>query len=87
MHAATSLIKASPVPQDVTLKAGETIAGLKVIATPGHTEGSIMLLDEEKKVLFAGDTLRLDDNKVMTGPKQFVWDENKEKESIRKVAD
>jgi glyoxylase-like metal-dependent hydrolase (beta-lactamase superfamily II) len=87
MRAATSLIKSSPVPVDVTLKDGDVIAGLKVIATPGHTEGSIMLLDEDRKVLFAGDTLRLDGEKVVTGPKQFVWNENKEKESIRKVAD
>ncbi|MCW4029110.1 MAG: MBL fold metallo-hydrolase [Candidatus Bathyarchaeota archaeon] len=87
MRAATSLIKASPVHPDITLKDNHVIAGLKVIATPGHTEGSIMLLDEERKVLVAGDTLRLDGEKVVTGPKQFVWDENKERESIRKVAD
>lgn len=30
---------------------------LKIIHTPGHTEGSICLYDEEKKVIFTGDTV------------------------------
>ncbi|MDO5558628.1 MAG: MBL fold metallo-hydrolase [Oscillospiraceae bacterium] len=30
---------------------------LRVIFTPGHTAGSVCLLDEENKILFAGDTV------------------------------
>jgi len=30
---------------------------LKVIHTPGHTSGSMCLLEEEKKYLFSGDTV------------------------------
>lgn len=30
---------------------------LKVLETPGHTAGSVCLLDEENKILFAGDTV------------------------------
>lgn len=30
---------------------------LKVLFMPGHTKGSICLLDEENKILFAGDTI------------------------------
>ncbi len=30
---------------------------LKVIFTPGHTEGSVCFLNEEEKILFSGDTL------------------------------
>ncbi|MBW6462112.1 MAG: MBL fold metallo-hydrolase [DPANN group archaeon] len=32
---------------------------LKVIHTPGHTEGSICLYEKEKKILFTGDTIFL----------------------------
>ena len=46
---------------DVRLKDSDTIkAGgvkLKVLHTPGHTEGSICLLDARNKILFTGDTL------------------------------
>ncbi len=33
------------------------IEGMKVLHTPGHTIGSICLLDEKRKILFSGDTL------------------------------
>ncbi|MGN0906917.1 MAG: MBL fold metallo-hydrolase [Bullifex sp.] len=51
----TSLL---PVPAaDILLKDGDTIAGFTVMATPGHTKGSICLRSEEEKVNFTGDTL------------------------------
>jgi hydroxyacylglutathione hydrolase len=31
---------------------------LKIIATPGHTAGSICLLDEDEKMLFSGDSVQ-----------------------------
>jgi len=39
------------------LKDGEVIKGLIIIHTPGHTKGSICLLDDKNKVLFSGDTI------------------------------
>ena len=33
------------------------IGSLKVIKVPGHTRGSVAFLDEERKLLFSGDTL------------------------------
>ena len=35
----------------------ETLDGFDIIASPGHTSGSICLYYREKKVLFSGDTL------------------------------
>jgi glyoxylase-like metal-dependent hydrolase (beta-lactamase superfamily II) len=69
---AASIIKPSPVDVDVVLKEGDTIGNLKVISTPGHTAGSIMLLDKQKGVIFAGDTLRNEDGKVSGGPEHFT---------------
>lgn len=83
---AASIIKPSPVDVDVLLKEGDTIGNFTVLSTPGHTAGSIMLLDKQKGVLFAGDTLRNDGGKVSGGPGHFTWDDAKEKESIQKVA-
>lgn len=46
---------------DVNLIDGETISigdsVLKVFATPGHTQGGIVLYDEKDKLLFSGDTI------------------------------
>jgi len=52
--------KFEPVKVDVKLSEGDTIQvegfSLRVLHTPGHTKGSICLYDQEKKILFSGDT-------------------------------
>ncbi|MHC1624780.1 MAG: MBL fold metallo-hydrolase [Methermicoccaceae archaeon] len=49
---------------DVLLKDGDNIlvgeVELKVLLTPGHTEGSICLFEEENGVLFSGDVVFAD---------------------------
>jgi len=35
----------------------DNISGLKVLKVPGHTRGSVAFLDEERRLLFSGDTL------------------------------
>lgn len=51
----------TPTRVDQGLEEGEIIKlgqyRLKVLHTPGHTPGSICLLEEEEKTLFSGDTL------------------------------
>ena len=86
VRAASSFIKVAPVEVDITLKDGDRIGNLTVIDAAGHTPGSIFLYDPQRKVVFAGDTLRLDGDKVVAGPKQYVWDEGKEQQSIAKLA-
>ena len=85
-RAVSSFVKPAPVQVDVILKEGDKIAGLTVIHTPGHTPGSIMLLDEERRVLFAGDTLRYDGKKVSGAPENFSVDPNQARESIAKAS-
>lgn len=47
---------------DILLRDGDTVdlggIALKVIHTPGHTQGSICLYHEERKILFSGDALQ-----------------------------
>lgn len=46
------------VPQaDILLKDGQEIFGFRVLHTPGHTAGSVCLLDEKEHILFSGDTM------------------------------
>jgi len=85
-RAVSSFIKPTPVEVDVVLKDGDRIGNLTVISVPGHSPGSIALFDEQRKILFAGDTLRFDGGKVTGAPKQFTWDTAKEKKSIEKMS-
>src|SRR5208283_6167719 len=85
-RAVSSFVKPAPVQVDVILKEGDKISGLTVIHAPGHTLGSIMLLDEKRKVLFAGDTLRYDGKKISGAPEQFSIDLNQARESIAKIS-
>lgn len=53
--------KGKNVSIDVELRDGDIVeigkSRLKVITTPGHTEGGISLYDEADKILFTGDTI------------------------------
>lgn len=55
-------LRCNPVPEiDVDLSDSKSISfgntTLRIIKTPGHTPGHVSLYNEEKKVLFTGDTL------------------------------
>jgi glyoxylase-like metal-dependent hydrolase (beta-lactamase superfamily II) len=54
--AITGLMRTNPVDPDILLVDGDTIAGLHVHETPGHTVGSIAL-ERDDGVVFSGDTL------------------------------
>ena len=81
-----SRLRPSVFPPDILLKEGDRIEGLTCIHLPGHTPGSIGLLDEESKTLFAGDLLRWDGTALSEGPRAFSMDVAASWKSIRKIA-
>ncbi|PAD74690.1 MBL fold metallo-hydrolase, partial [Paenibacillus campinasensis] len=44
-----------PLPEEGYFELGDRL--VRIIETPGHTPGSISLLDEKNDILFAGDTI------------------------------
>ncbi len=72
-------------PVDVLLDEGSVQDGLRMIFTPGHTTGSMSLLDESRSLLIAGDAinneggLRPMDDAYNVDPKQH-------RASIKKLA-
>lgn len=84
--ALSSIVKPAPVEPDLLLKDGDKVGRFIVIHTPGHSEGSISLLDSERKVMFAGDAIRFMDGKLTGPPEQFTLDMDKAKNSIRKIS-
>ena len=86
IKALSAVVKPNPVDVEIRLKDGDKIGRLLVIHTPGHSEGSIALLDAEQKVLFAGDTIRFIDGKIQGAPEGFTLDPVKAKESIGRIA-
>jgi glyoxylase-like metal-dependent hydrolase (beta-lactamase superfamily II) len=72
---------------DITLKEGDIVAGLKVIHTPGHTPGSIALINPKRELIFVGDTLRYSEGKISGPPKRFTPDADQAKLSIKKLSE
>jgi len=72
-------------PVDVVLEDGQVHDGLRVIYTPGHTRGSMSLLDETRSLLFVGDGAN---NEGRLGPMddRYNVDPKQHRESIRKLA-
>ncbi len=54
----STFMKIEKVAADVMLTDGEKVGPLTVIATPGHTEGSVCFFCEGARTLLAGDALR-----------------------------
>ncbi|MDD5748694.1 MAG: MBL fold metallo-hydrolase [Actinomycetota bacterium] len=61
----------------------DVIEGLKVIHIPGHTEGSIALYSESRKILFSGDTLRCEKGILEGPPPKFNTNIEQAYKSIR----
>jgi len=73
------------VKADVLLKDSDTIDGLTVVHTPGHTDGSICLY-LPGQAIFVGDALLTDSERMLTLPRRSMSvDMNQGKESIKKL--
>ncbi len=76
-----------PCPVDTELADGDTIDfgdGAHVIATPGHTDGSIAIWLPAHRVLFTGDTIANGSSGLMLGP--FNTDRARARESVVRLA-
>jgi glyoxylase-like metal-dependent hydrolase (beta-lactamase superfamily II) len=80
-------IPSIPSPRTLTpVGDGDSIFGLDIIATPGHTPGSIVVRDPEIGLLVAGDALRGDGGGVIGAHPRFTDDMALANESIKKLA-
>jgi glyoxylase-like metal-dependent hydrolase (beta-lactamase superfamily II) len=61
---------------DMILKDGQDIpvlGGLRVINTPGHTPGHVSFYSNSQKILFAGDSMRSEKDRLSFGAGPFTW--------------
>jgi glyoxylase-like metal-dependent hydrolase (beta-lactamase superfamily II) len=64
---------------------GETVFGLKIVATPGHTAGHIAVLDEVGGLLVAGDALGTVGGTLAGSNPNFTEDAAQAKASVAKL--
>jgi len=80
-------MRVEPVKADILLKDGDRILGLRVVHTPGHTEGSVCLYKEDEAI-FVGDALRTDSGgRVHLPSASMTADMGRAKESARKISE
>src|SRR6266705_2274065 len=75
----------TPTPVDVSLDDGQMYDGLRVIFTPGHTRGSMSLLDESRSLCIAGDAVN-NESGLKPMPDQYNVDPKQHRASIKKLA-
>jgi glyoxylase-like metal-dependent hydrolase (beta-lactamase superfamily II) len=69
----------------VAVADGDDVFGLTIVATPGHTPGSISVLDEAGGILVAGDALGTSDGAVQGSNPQFTADMDAAMASVAKL--
>ncbi|OGS49547.1 MAG: hypothetical protein A3K65_07030 [Euryarchaeota archaeon RBG_16_68_12] len=72
-------------PVDLPLDDGGVQDGLRVILTPGHTTGSMSLLDESRSLLIAGDAIN-NEGRLQPMDDRYNVDPKQHRASIRKLA-
>ncbi|MGE5775856.1 MAG: MBL fold metallo-hydrolase, partial [Chloroflexota bacterium] len=65
---------------------GQTLCGLQVLETPGHTPGHISLFAPSIGVLFCGDSMVAEKKGLLGSRPGITWDESRARASERKQA-
>ena len=65
---------------------GDSVFGMEIIGTPGHTPGHISVYDPVGSLLVAGDAMVTDENGVGGPSPRFSADMDMANESVRKLA-
>jgi len=68
-----------------TIADGDTVFGLRIVGTPGHTIGHVSVLDEAGGVLVAGDALRTAEGTLAGSNPSFTEDAAAAKATIVKL--
>ncbi|MGD8404413.1 MAG: MBL fold metallo-hydrolase [Anaerolineales bacterium] len=82
--------KAAPFQVDEILEEGQTLpalGGLHVIATPGHTPGHLSFYAPIPGVLFCGDSMVSDEDRLYGSRPGVTWDPDQARESVQKQAE
>jgi glyoxylase-like metal-dependent hydrolase (beta-lactamase superfamily II) len=87
-YAGAEDLPAIVAPRPLTAVAdGAMVAGLRIIATPGHTKGHISVLDETNGILVAGDALGTVGGTLAGSNPQFTEDAAAAKATVIKLGD
>ena len=82
------VFKTAPCKVDQILQDGDVVdmfGGLQVIHTPGHTPGSIVFYQPERRILFCGDVL-FNQSSLQLAPSFFSLNVPQARESAQKLA-
>jgi len=79
--------KAEPFQVDEILEDGQTLAGLRVITTPGHTPGHLSFYAPATGVLFCGDSMVSHEDRLYGSRPGVTWDPDRARESVQKQAE
>jgi glyoxylase-like metal-dependent hydrolase (beta-lactamase superfamily II) len=64
---------------------GDSVNGLRALATPGHTPGHLSLVDNDHGVLLVGDCLGVVEGQLVRAPAAFTADAPRAEESLHRL--
>ncbi len=83
---AAPFFRAHPVQVDEYLDDGQSVGGLLVISTPGHTPGHLSFFAPSEKILFCGDSMVEEKGRLRASRGMNTWDQERADASVRRQA-